>query len=88
MKRSNPSPVLFRMGAAFISSIERYVSTGNRIPRSSAQPSRFRSLKFVADPHINTMYEAVIEATEGAVLDAMFCSIGVTGREAPPIPQE
>jgi D-alanine--D-alanine ligase len=66
-------------------------STGNRIPRSTAQPSRFRSLKFVADPHINTMYEAVIETTEEAVLNAMFCSIGASGRngrESPPIPQE
>ncbi len=66
-------------------------STGNRVPRSTAQPSRFRSLKFVADPHINTMYEAVIEATEEAVLNAMFCSVGASGRdgrEAPPIPQE
>ena len=66
-------------------------STANRVPRSSAQPSRFRSLKFVADPHINTMYEAVIEATEEAVLNAMFCSVGVKGRderEAPAIPQE
>jgi D-alanine--D-alanine ligase len=66
-------------------------STGNRVPRATAQPSRFRSLKFVADPHINTMYEAVIEATEEAVLNAMFCSVGATGRDgrsAPPIPQE
>ena len=66
-------------------------STGNRVPRSSAQPSKFRSLKFVADPHINTIYEAVIEATEEAVLNAMFCSVGASGRdgrEAPPIPQE
>ena len=66
-------------------------STANRVPRSSAQPSKFRSLKFVADPHINTMYEAVIEATEEAVLNAMFCSVGMNGRdkrEAPAIPQE
>jgi L-aminopeptidase/D-esterase-like protein len=37
------------------------------------------------------MYEAVIEATEEAVLNAMFCSVGATGRDgraAPPIPQE
>ena len=66
-------------------------STANRVPRSSAQPSKFRSLKFVADSHINTMYEAAIEATEEAVLNAMFCSVGSTGRdgrEAPAIPQE
>lgn len=66
-------------------------STGNRVPRSSAQPSKFRSLKFVADNHINTVYEAVIEATEEAILNAVFCSPGVRGREgreAPAIPQE
>ncbi len=66
-------------------------STANRVPRSSAQPSKFRTLRFVADTHINTLYEAVIEATEEAVLNAMFCSAGVRGREgreAPAIPQE
>jgi D-alanine--D-alanine ligase len=66
-------------------------STANRVPRSSSQPSKFRTLKFVADTHINTLYEAVIEATEEAVLNAIFCSAGVSGREgreAPPIPQE
>jgi L-aminopeptidase/D-esterase-like protein len=66
-------------------------STANRVPRSTAQPSKFRSLKFVADAHINTMYEAVIEATEEAVLNAVFCSVGASGRdgrEAPPIPHE
>jgi L-aminopeptidase/D-esterase-like protein len=66
-------------------------STANRIPRSSAQPSKFRTLRFVADSHINTLYEAVIEATEEAVLNAMFCSVGMTGRdgrEAPVIPQK
>jgi len=66
-------------------------STANRVPRSSAQPSKFRTLRFVADTHINSMYEAVIEATEEAVLNAMFCSVGATGREgreAPAIPHD
>ncbi len=66
-------------------------STGNRVPRSEAQPSKFRSLKFVADSHINTIYEAVIEATEEAVLNGIFCSVGQSGREgreAPAIPQD
>jgi L-aminopeptidase/D-esterase-like protein len=66
-------------------------STANRVPRSSAEPSRFRTLRFVADNHINTMYEAVIEATEEAVLNSIFCSVGVIGRdgrEAPAIPQQ
>jgi len=66
-------------------------STGNRVPRSSSHPSKFRSLKFVADTHINTMYEAVIEATEEAMLNAVFCSVGQAGRNGrlvPAIPQE
>ncbi len=66
-------------------------STANRVPRSSDHPSKFRSLKFVADSHINSLYEAVIEATEEAVLNAVFCSVGMRGRlgrEAPAIPQD
>jgi D-alanine--D-alanine ligase len=66
-------------------------STANRVPRSSDQPSKFRTLKFVADSHINSIYEAVIEATEEAILNAVFCSVGARGRqgrEAPSIPQE
>ncbi len=66
-------------------------STANRVPRSSDHPSKFRTLKFVADTHINNLYEAVIEATEEAILNAVFCSVGVRGRlgrEAPAIPQD
>lgn len=66
-------------------------STANRVPRSSEQPSKFRSLKFVADSHINSIYEAVIEATEEAILNAVFCSMGMRGRqgrEAPAIAQD
>ena len=45
----------------------------------------------MADDHINTLYEAAIEATEEAILNAMFCSVGMDGRDgrrAPAIPQE
>jgi D-alanine--D-alanine ligase len=66
-------------------------STANRIPRASSRPSTFRTLKFAADSYINAMYEAVIEATEEAVINAMFCSGGVSGRDgrqAPCLPQE
>ncbi len=66
-------------------------STANRVPRSASQPSKFRTLRFVADAHINTLYEAAIEATEEAILNAMFCSVGMTGRGgryAPAIPQD
>lgn len=66
-------------------------STGNRSARPSRHSARFTHLKCIADPHVDTLYEAVIEATEEAVLNAIFCSSGMTGRlgrESPPIPQE
>ena len=65
-------------------------STANRTPRNVAVPDKFLTLKFIADPFINPLYEAVVEATEEAVLNAMFCSGGMNGRErfAPPIPQD
>jgi len=66
-------------------------STANRVPRSTIRPSKFRTIRFVADTHINTLYEAAIEATEEAVINAVFCSSGMSGRDdryAPPIPQE
>lgn len=66
-------------------------STANRTPRSASVPSKFLQLRFVADAYINTLYEAVIEATEEAVLNAIFCSNGMTGRDgrsAPALPQD
>jgi L-aminopeptidase/D-esterase-like protein len=66
-------------------------STANRTPRSAAIPGKFLNIKFIADPFINPLYEAAIEATEEAVLNAMFCSNGMTGRQqrtAPAIPHD
>ncbi len=66
-------------------------STANRTPRTATIPDKFLKIKFIADPFVNPLYEAVIEATEEAVLNAMFCSNGMTGREgrtAPAIPQD
>lgn len=66
-------------------------STGNKVPRESKRKSRTMNLTFVTDEHIDPLYEAVIEATEEAVLNAMFCSNGQTGRKgryAPSIPSE
>ena len=66
-------------------------STANRTPPRSIEPRKLLSLKFVADPFINPLYEAVIEATEEAVLNAIFCSAGMSGREGrsvPPIPAD
>jgi L-aminopeptidase/D-esterase-like protein len=65
-------------------------STGNRKPRTQNGNGSFISLKSISDMHINPVYEAVIEATEEAVINAIFCSHGMSGREqrwCPPIPQ-
>ena len=66
-------------------------STGNRKPRPTPTSDRFITLKCISEYHINTVYEAVIEATEEAVVNAVFCSSGMNGREGrwcPPIPHE
>lgn len=55
-------------------------STGNRKPRPSPSSSNFITLKCISDYHINLVYEAVVEATEEAVLNAIFCSGGMSGR--------
>ena len=60
-------------------------------PYRRSSRSKFLNLKFVADACINPLYEAAIEATEEAVLNAIFCSSGMTGRQgrvAPAIPAE
>ncbi len=65
--------------------------TSNRSLRPSRDSDRFTRLRYIADPHIDILYEAVIEATEEAVLNAVFCSNGMNGRlgrESPPVPQE
>jgi D-alanine--D-alanine ligase len=66
-------------------------STGNRKPRKATSNSNFLTLKCISDNHINLAYEAVIEATEEAVLNAIFCSNGMNGRKqrwSPPVPHE
>lgn len=66
-------------------------STANTIPRESAGPRHYMNLRYIGDAALNLLYESVIEATEEAVLNAMFCSPGMSGREgrfAPAIPQE
>lgn len=66
-------------------------SSANRLPCSSKAGSRILQLHTISDTILDMMYEAVIEATEEAVLNAMFCSQGVTGRDdrmVPAIPQE
>jgi L-aminopeptidase/D-esterase-like protein len=66
-------------------------STGNRKPRTSRTSDHFISLKCISEYHINIVYEAVIEATEEAVLNAVFCSNGMNGRlqrQCPPLPHD
>lgn len=66
-------------------------STANRLMRTASKPTKFLNVKFLADSYIDILYEAVVEATEEAVLNAIFCSNGMTGRNdrfAPAIPQD
>jgi len=66
-------------------------STGNRKPRTTSSTNKFITLKCISDSHINIVYEAVVEATEEAVLNAIFCSGGMNGRMerwCPPIPHD
>lgn len=66
-------------------------STGNQVPREMKRTSRVLNLTYVNDEFIDPLYEAVIEATEESVLNAVFRSAGQTGRKnryAPPIPAE
>lgn len=55
-------------------------STGNRQSRLAKEQEPVLDLRFLSDPHINYIYEAAVECTEEAVLNAMFCSSGQTGR--------
>jgi L-aminopeptidase/D-esterase-like protein len=66
-------------------------STSNRKPRLPHSRSKFMTLKCISDNQINAVYEAAIEATEEAVINAIFCSNGMNGREkrwCPPIPHK
>lgn len=64
-------------------------STANSVPR--AFPENTYSLQVLADPFINPVYQAVIEATEEAILNALCAAVPMTGRdghEAPALPLE
>lgn len=66
-------------------------STGNRKPRVNTSKSNFITLKLISDNYIDMVYEAVVEATEEAVINAIFCSNGMNGREqrwCPPVPHQ
>ncbi len=64
-------------------------STANRTSREAKERVRQLSLEFVSEEFANPLYEGVMEATEEAVLNSIFCSAGMTGRKgryAPPLP--
>ncbi len=55
-------------------------STGNRLLRKERGKIRHLNMRFISDTHINPIYEAAVEATEEAVLNAVFHSGGMVGR--------
>lgn len=62
-------------------------STANGVPRK--WPSKTYQLELLADPFVNPIYEATIEATEEAILNAICMAepmIGRDGREARALP--
>lgn len=64
-------------------------STANRTSRKAKEQTREMQLDCISDEYISPIYEAAVEATEEAVLNAMFHSGGMDGRcdrVAPPIP--
>jgi D-alanine--D-alanine ligase len=66
-------------------------STACGTSREAKEKETSLNLEFLTDPHINYLYEALIECTEEAVLNSMFCSAGQTGRlgrVCPAIPVE
>ncbi len=66
-------------------------SVSNKLYRYEREKQKFQTIRFLNDTHINTLYEASIEATEEAVLNSIFYSEGVHGRNnrySPPIPYD
>jgi L-aminopeptidase/D-esterase-like protein len=64
-------------------------STRNRSPRHQLGRRRYLLQRFIADDFVNELYEAAIEGTEEAVLNAIACSSGMDGRDghrAPALP--
>ena len=64
-------------------------STANRTTRKTKEHTRHLNISFVSNEFINPLYEAAVEATEEAVLNAMLLSSGMDGRlgrKAPALP--
>ncbi len=57
-------------------------STSNRIVYSAAAERRdVREYREISEEKMNTLFQAAVEATEESVLDSMFCSTTVEGRD-------
>ncbi|NIQ96265.1 MAG: S58 family peptidase [Desulfuromonadales bacterium] len=64
-------------------------STANRVARQAKERDETLKLDFISGDKVDLLYEAVVEATEEAVLNSMFCSPGMDGKDgryAPPLP--
>jgi D-aminopeptidase len=64
-------------------------STGLRIPRAAEAP--LLDVRYVNDEHLDPFFAAAVEATEAAVVDALFSAdtvIGRAGTEVPGLPVE
>ena len=59
-------------------------STGIRFPR--AEGPAVRSTAHLDDEHLDPFFAAVVEATEEAILDAIFAADTVTGQDGRTVP--
>ncbi|MFO8173561.1 MAG: P1 family peptidase [Longimicrobiales bacterium] len=55
-------------------------STANRTARKTKEVTRHLNMSFISDDFISPLYEAAVEITEEAVLNALFLSSGMDGR--------
>ena len=78
-------------GAALSGEVVLAFSTGNRVLRDERAKTRVRTIRYLANGFVDPIYEAVVEATEEAALNAIFCSNGMSGRMGrlcPALPHE
>jgi D-aminopeptidase len=76
-------------GSHFSGDLFLALSTGN--PGAFAAGDGLAALDFVPWGHVNQLFEAVVQATEEAVLDALVANeemIGFRGRRVPALPRE
>lgn len=66
-------------------------STSNRVDRFESGRKKHLNAKFISDAYLDPLYEVAVEATEEAVLNAIFSSGGMDGRNdnySPPLPHD